>query len=154
MQTKMKTVAIIGATGAVGSQIIQLLENRNFPNEKIRFFASEKSFGKKILFRRQEIPIEILSNETLSQIDLAFFAAGSSLSKKWIPEALKSNILCIDSSSAYRSDPKIPLIIPEINGHILRSSDRLIASPNCAATILLLPLSPLHQKYAAQRIIL
>lgn len=150
----MQTIAIIGATGAVGTQIIELLEKRNFPCKSLRCFASPKSIGKNISFRKDKIPTELLSKDIFSQIDLAFFAAGSALSKEWIPEALKTNTLCIDLSSAYRMDPLVPLIIPEINANILDATDRLIASPNCAATILLLPLTPLHRKYHTKRIVL
>jgi aspartate-semialdehyde dehydrogenase len=139
MQQKKKTVAVIGATGAVGQEIVHLLLKRNFP-AAIRCFASPKSIGKTI----HSIPIEALRD--LSHIDLAFFCAGSAISKEWIP---KTKCICIDSSSAFRTTA--PLIIPEINAHALKGN--LIASPNCAATILLMPLFPLHRLFGVKRIV-
>lgn len=144
-----KTVGIIGATGVVGREIVSLLETRKFPLQTIRLFASAKSAGC-VLGNRV---IETLSKEALQEIDLLFFCAGSTVSKEWIPRALEQNTLVIDSSSAFRQDIDVPLIIPEINGHILQKNHRLIASPNCAATILLMPLFTLHRNFKAKRII-
>ncbi len=138
-------IAVIGASGAVGSEIIKLLETRNFPVKTLRCFASLGSLGKTIPFRGGKIPLEVL--EPLN-VDIAFFAAGSSISKEWIP---KTNALCIDSSSAFRE--KAPLIIPEINRHAMKNHNNIIASPNCAATILSMPLAPLHRLYKTKRII-
>lgn len=140
MSQKKETVAVIGATGAVGQEIVRLLLARRFPFRHLRLFASPRSAGKKI----QGIPIETL--ETLEGIDLAFFCAGSTVSKEWIP---KSNCLCIDSSSAFRD--QFPLVIPEINPHALQGTR--IASPNCAATLLLMPLFPLHRLFGVKRVI-
>jgi aspartate-semialdehyde dehydrogenase len=140
MSQKKKTIAVIGATGAVGSEVVRLLFERNFPFEQIRLFASPKSAGKSICGKR----IEVLEN--LDGIDLAFFCAGSQISKEWIP---KSKCLCIDSSSAFRTTA--PLIIPEINPHAIKGN--LITSPNCAATILLMPLYPLHRLFGVKRIV-
>lgn len=137
----MKTIAVIGATGAVGQEIVRLLKERNFPHDKIRLFASPRSLGKTI----DSIPLEVLTD--LSGIDLAFFCAGSAISKQWIP---KATCICIDSSSAFRMD--VPLIIPEINSHAIKNH-RVIASPNCAATILLMPLFNLHRRYSVKRIV-
>lgn len=145
----METVAIIGATGAVGREILSILETRQFPLQQLRCFASAKSKGQTLSFRQKTIPIEVLEENALQNIDLAFFCAGSSISKEWIP---KTKSLVVDSSSAFRSS--IPLIIPEINTHVLKKEDRVIASPNCAATILLLPLAPLHRRFRAKRIVL
>lgn len=131
---------MIGATGAVGSEIVRLLLEREFPLESLRLFASPKSAGKTI----HSIRVEVLEN--LEGIDLAFFAAGSTVSKEWIPRA---KCLCIDSSSAFRSS--YPLVIPEINAHAMQGN--LITSPNCAATILLMPLFPLHRLFKVKRIV-
>ncbi|HSX11006.1 MAG TPA: aspartate-semialdehyde dehydrogenase [Chlamydiales bacterium] len=139
MGQKKKTVAVVGATGAVGQEIVRLLIERKFPAE-IRCFASPKSVGKAV----QSIPVEVLTN--LSGIDMAFFCAGSAVSKEWIP---KAKCLCIDSSSAFRATA--PLIIPEINAHAMKGN--LITSPNCAATILLMPLFPLHRLFGVKRIV-
>lgn len=139
MEQKKKTVAVIGATGAVGQEIVRLLIERKFPAQ-IRCFASAKSVGK----IAHSIPVEALKN--LNGIDLAFFCAGSAVSKEWIP---KAKGFCIDSSSAFRKN--VPLIIPEINAHALKGN--LIASPNCAVTILLMPLFPLHRLFGVKRIV-
>lgn len=144
----MKTVAIIGATGAVGREIISLLETRKFPVKQLHCFASEKSKGKTVKFKTEIIPLQILNEGALSQIDLAFFCAGSAISKEWIP---KLDCFVIDSSSAFRSIA--PLIIPEINAHVLQKHHTLIASPNCAATVLLMPLAPLHRLFKVKRIV-
>ena len=138
-------IAVIGATGAVGNEIVKLLEEREFPVASLRCFASSRSLGKTISFRKKQIPLEVL---TPIKCDFAFFAAGSSISKEWIP---KMDALCIDSSSAFRQSA--PLVIPEINAHALAHHRGVISSPNCAATILLLPLFPLHRLYKAKRII-
>jgi aspartate-semialdehyde dehydrogenase len=138
-------IAVIGASGAVGNEIVRLLETRNFPVKMLRCFATPRSLGKTISFRGQQIPLEILEH---LDVDLAFFAAGSAISKEWIP---KTNALCIDSSSAFRET--VPLVIPEINAHAMKNHSNVIASPNCAATILLMPLAPLHRLYQVKRIV-
>lgn len=137
-----KTVAVVGATGAVGQEIVRLLHERNFPMERLHLYASAKSVGKTIA----GIAIELLEN--LDHVDIAFFCAGSSVSKQWIPNA---KCLCIDSSSAFRKSA--PLVIPEINAHALKIHQGVIASPNCATTILLMPLFALHRKFGVKRII-
>jgi aspartate-semialdehyde dehydrogenase len=138
-------IAVIGASGAVGSEIVKLLEARKFPVKTLRCFASPRSLGKTIPFRGGQIFLEMLGP---LDADLAFFAAGGAVSKEWIP---KTNALCIDSSSAFRGSA--PLIIPEINLSALKHHKNLICSPNCAATILLMPLAPLHRLYRAKRIV-
>jgi len=140
MEQKKKRVSVIGATGAVGKEIVRLLIEREFPFSTLRLFASPKSLGKKI----HSIPVETL--EELDSTDLAFFCAGSAISKQWIPNA---KCICIDSSSAFRE--QAPLIIPEINPHAIKGN--LITSPNCAATILLMPLFRLHRLFRVKRII-
>lgn len=140
MSQKKKTVAVIGATGAVGAEIVRLLLERQFPMENLRLFASPKSAGTTV----QALPLEVL--KSLDGIDLAFFAAGSALSKEWIPNA---KCICIDSSSAFRASH--PLIIPEINPHAMKGN--LLTSPNCAATILLMPLFTLHRLFGVKRVV-
>ncbi len=135
----VETVAVIGATGAVGSEIVRLLIERKFPMENLRLFAS--SGGKKI----HSLPVEKFDN--LEGVDLAFFAAGSKVSKEWIP---KAGCLCIDSSSAFRKTH--PLIIPEINPHAIEGN--ILTSPNCAATVLLMPLFSLHRLFRVKRVVM
>ncbi len=146
-------IGIVGATGAVGREILSLLEARNFPIKEARLFASPRSLGQKIPFREHPLSIELLSEDRLQGLDFVFFCAGSSISKEWVPLALQSGCFVIDSSSAFRQDPQIPLVIPEINGHVVKKQHRLIASPNCAATILLMPLFSLHRAFKAKRIV-
>lgn len=140
MNRKKTTLAVVGATGAVGQEIVRLLIERQFPFEKIHLFASAKSAGKTV----HSLPVKPL--ESLEGIDLAFFAAGGAVSKEWIP---KAKCICIDSSSAFRSTH--PLIIPEINAHAMEGN--LLTSPNCAVTILLMPLFRLHRLFGVKRIV-
>ena len=146
----MKTVAVIGSTGAVGREIIRLLEMRAFPIRELCCFASPRSAGQFVSFRGEQIPVTVLSKDALHNIDLAFYAAGSAVSREWIPQ---SSCLCIDSSSAFRMDPSVPLVIPEINASALRISRGLIASPNCSATVMLMPLAPLHWLFRVKRVV-
>jgi len=140
MEQKKQTVAVIGATGAVGREVVRLLVQRKFPFSRLRLFASPQSAGKTV----HSFPVERLEN--LDGVDLAFFCAGSAISKEWIPQA---KCLSIDSSSAFRATA--PLIIPEINAHAIQGN--VIASPNCAATILLMPLFTLHRLFGVKRIV-
>lgn len=144
----MKTIAIVGATGAVGQEILRLLEERNFPLASLRCFASPRSRGKTVAFRGESIRLETV--DALKKVDLAFFCAGSAISKEWIG---KVDAIAVDSSSAFRMHPEVPLIIPEINAHALQHHQGIIASPNCAATILLMPLFSLHRRFRVKRVV-
>jgi aspartate-semialdehyde dehydrogenase len=145
-------VAIVGVTGAVGVEILRLLEQRKFPISSLRCFATAKSAGKTLSCFGKTITIEVLGTENFKHSDIAFFCAGSSVSKQYIPEALSSGAFVVDSSSSFRMDPQVPLLIPEINAAAL-SNRKLVASPNCAATILLMPLFPLHRLFQIKRIV-
>jgi aspartate-semialdehyde dehydrogenase len=145
----MANIAIIGATGAVGRKILEILEERKFPVETLRLLASEKSKGTTLSFKSESIHVGSLHASSFNGIDLAFFCAGSEISKTWIP---KTTCQVIDSSSYFRS--KAPLIIPEINGHLLETHPRIASSPNCAATIFLMPLFRLHHRFRIKRAIL
>ncbi len=146
----MERVAVIGASGAVGSEIVRILDERKFPLTSLRCFTSSRSIGQTITFREKQIPFELLTEDALQQTDLAFFAAGSAVSKQWIP--LAKNTLCVDSSSAFRKTA--PLIIPEINEDAMNGHNGLLCSPNCVATVLLMPLAPLHREFQAKRIVM
>jgi len=146
-------VGIVGASGAVGQTIVSLLSSRNFPVTTLRLFGSKRSEGKTIVFQGQTIALQMLEEKSLQDLDLIFFCAGSDVSKEWIPICLKGNAFVIDSSSFFRKDPLVPLLIPEINGSLLSSTHRLVSSPNCAATVLALPLFPLHRALQAKRVI-
>ncbi|MCI0381741.1 MAG: aspartate-semialdehyde dehydrogenase [Chlamydiae bacterium] len=147
-------LAIIGATGAVGREILRVLEKRRFPVDDLFCFASAHSLGQSLSFQGKEVPIEILHTDSFQNIDLAIFCAGKTVSLLYIPNALASKATIIDASSAFRLSPNIPLIIPEINGHLLQNKPRIIASPNCVTTIMLMALFPLHQKFQIKRIVL
>ncbi|NNM43385.1 MAG: aspartate-semialdehyde dehydrogenase [Chlamydiae bacterium] len=146
-------IAIVGATGAVGDELLKLLISRRFPFSALRCFASEKSVGKTLHFDSQEIVIEKLEKNSFIDIDIALFTAGSSVAKQYAPFAKESGCIVIDNSSAFRGDDSVPLLIPEINAHALEKHQNIIASPNCTTTIMLLALAPLHRLFPIKRIV-
>jgi len=145
-------VAIVGATGAVGEEILRLLEEREFPVSSLKCFGSERSVGKTISFQNTLIPVESLKEHSFHSLDFIFFSAGSSVSKQYVPLARKNGVV-IDNSSAFRKDPLVPLVIPEVNPDAIQKHDQLIANPNCATIILLMALYPLHQIAKLKRIV-
>ncbi|MGR3973963.1 MAG: aspartate-semialdehyde dehydrogenase [Candidatus Rhabdochlamydia sp.] len=148
------TIAIVGATGAVGQEILTVLEKRAFPLDRVRCFASLQSVGKTVVFRGEKIEIEPLTASSLQGVQLAFFAAGKAVSLQFAQQAADEGCLIIDSSSAFRMDPSVPLVIPEINLHHLKDHQGVIASPNCTATAALMALFPLHQKAGLKRVVI
>jgi len=147
-------VAVIGATGAVGIELIQCLERRRFPLSDLRLFASARSAGRRIAFRGQEIVVEELREAALHGIDIALFSAGSDISKVHAPLLVERGAVVIDNSSAFRMSPDVPLVVPEVNGASLGRQQRLIANPNCAVIIASVPLWPVHQKNPIRRLLL
>lgn len=147
------TVGIVGATGAVGVEILRLLKKRNFPVKALHCFGSSRSAGTKLHFGNDEIIVEELSDSFFPSLDLVFFSAGSAVSKKYIPLVLQTGATVIDNSSAFRLDENVPLIIPEVNLDALQSDPRLIANPNCATIIMLMALAPLHKLAKIKRIV-
>jgi len=146
-------VAVVGATGVVGRKMIQVLEEHNFPMTRIYAVASKKSVGTKIPFKQSDIEVIGLEKALQSKPDVALFSAGASVSKSWAPKFAKAGTTVIDNSSAWRMDPDIPLVIPEINGNILRTSHKIIANPNCSTIQMLMAIAPLHQKFGIKRIV-
>ncbi len=146
-------IALIGATGAVGREILRLLEERNFPVETLRCFASPRSAGKKVVFRGKKIALEVLRPSHFKEISIAFFCAGRKISAEFAPLAKQAGALVIDSSSYFRGDPDVPLIIPEINPEALGRHHGIISSPNCVTTIMLMALAPLHRRCPIKRIV-
>ncbi len=146
-------LAIVGATGAVGQEALELLEKRHLPLASLRCFASLRSAGKSVVFKQQSIPIEHLTPDAFQGIDIALFCAGGKISKEWAPRAVDAGAIVVDNSSYFRLDDRVPLIIPEINSHALLPQHRLIASPNCSTTIMLMALAPLHRVIPIQRIV-
>jgi aspartate-semialdehyde dehydrogenase len=146
-------VAIVGATGAVGIELIRCLEERNFPLSGLRLLASKRSVGRTLPFRGQEIAIEELTEENIHDIDLALFSAGSGPSKHFGPLAVRRGAVVVDNSSAFRMEDAVPLIVPEINPEALEGHGGIIANPNCAAIISMTPLWPLHRRNPIRRVI-
>jgi len=145
-------VAVVGATGAVGLEMIKTLEKRNFPVGRLTLLASVRSVGKKLKFRGQEIAVKELTQDAFPGIDLALFSAGGSISKQFAPLAAKAGCVVIDNSSAFRMDDAVPLVVPEINGDDVKWHKGIIANPNCTTAITLMALYPLHQAFSVKRI--
>ena len=137
-------VAVVGATGAVGIEMIKTLEKRNFPVGKLTLLASARSVGKKLKFRGQDITVKELKKDSFTGIDIALFSAGGSISKEFAPIAAKAGCVVVDNSSAFRQDPAVPLVIPEINAADVKWHKGIIANPNCTTAITLMALYPLH----------
>ncbi|HEV2199782.1 MAG TPA: aspartate-semialdehyde dehydrogenase [Bryobacteraceae bacterium] len=146
-------VAIAGATGAVGVEFLRCLEERNFPISELRLLASARSRGKTMPFRGRAIAVEELTENSFNDIDVAFFSAGGSISKKFGPLAAQAGAVVVDNSSAFRMDPAVPLVIPEINPDALARHHGIIANPNCSTIIGILPLWPIHKRNRIRRLI-
>jgi aspartate-semialdehyde dehydrogenase len=146
-------VAVVGATGVVGRKMIQVLEEHNFPMTRIYAVASEKSVGTTVPFKQSDIEVIGLEEALLSKPDVALFSAGAAVSKSWAPKFAKAGTTVIDNSSAWRMEPEIPLVIPEINGNVLKTSHKIIANPNCSTIQMLMAIAPLHQKFGIKRIV-
>ncbi|EDY17050.1 aspartate-semialdehyde dehydrogenase [Chthoniobacter flavus Ellin428] len=145
-------VAIVGATGAVGVEMIKTLEKRNFPVGKLTLLASARSVGKTLPFRGSDIPITELKEDSFAGVDVALFSAGGGISKQYAPHAVQAGAVVVDNSSAYRMDPDVPLVVPEINAADIKKSRGIIANPNCTTAITLMALFPLHQEFRVKRI--
>lgn len=146
-------LAVVGATGAVGQEFVKVLEKRNFPADDVKFLASSRSAGKEIHFKGQPHTIEELTEDSFKGIDVALFSAGGSISKKFAPAAVKSGAVVIDNSSAFRMDPNVPLIVPEVNPGDIENHQGIIANPNCSTIIMVVPLWPLYQKVRVKRLV-
>lgn len=147
------TVGIVGATGAVGQELLRLLLERNFPMAKLRLFASARSAGKVIEKAGKKYTVEEAKPGVFADVDVAFFAAGGSVTRALAPDAVKAGCLVIDKSSALRMEADVPLVIPEINPEKLRTHKGIIANPNCSTAVMLMGLWPLHQKFGLKRAI-
>ncbi len=145
-------VAVVGATGAVGVEMIKTLEKRNYPLGKLTLLASARSAGKKFTFRGDDLVVKELTRDSFGGIDIALFSAGGVISREFSPVAVKAGCVVIDNSSAFRMEDAVPLVIPEINAADIKRHKRIIANPNCTATITLMALYPLHQAFNVKRI--
>jgi aspartate-semialdehyde dehydrogenase len=147
------TVAVVGVTGAVGQTTLKLLDERKFPVKALRVFASERSVGKTVTFKGETLHIGKLGPEAFKGVDIALFSAGSSQSKEYAPQAVKAGAVVVDKSSAFRMDPTVPLIVPEINAHALKGHRGIVACPNCTSIVTVMPLKPLHDAGRLRRVI-
>lgn len=146
-------IAIVGATGAVGGELLKVLERRNFPVRQIRVIGSGRSAGKRIPWKDTHLTVETLSNRSFEGMDIAFFSAGSEISRSHAPKAKEAGAVVIDNSPAFRMDADVPLVIPEINGDDIRAHKGIIANPNCTAAVALMALYPLHRVFRVKRAI-
>ncbi len=155
MSGKKFNVAVAGATGAVGEVFLQILEERKFPVKNIRLLASERSVGKRLKFVGEEFPVELLSKDAFKGIDIALFSAGASRSKEFAGAAWESGAVVVDNSSAFRMDPDVPLVVPEINPEAIAQYRKrgIVANPNCTTIISIMPLKPLHDYGTLKRVV-
>jgi aspartate-semialdehyde dehydrogenase len=148
------TVAIVGATGAVGVELIRCLEQRNFPLGGLRLLASARSAGKSLEFRGKSLPVEELTEKSFDGVGIGLFSAGGAASKNFGPIAVKAGAIVVDNSSAFRMDPQVPLVVPEINPEAIATHRGIIANPNCSAIISITPLWPIHRRNRIRRLII
>ena len=146
-------VAVVGVTGAVGQEFLRILEQRDFPFGKLKLLASARSAGKSIDFRGKKYTIEELTDKSFSDVDIALFSAGGSISKVYCPIAAKAGAVCVDNSSAFRMDPAVPLVVPEVNPEDIAKHKGIIANPNCSTIIMNVPVWPIHQAVGVKRMV-
>ena len=146
-------VAVVGATGLVGTKMLQVLAERNFPVDELIPVASEKSVGKEVEFKGKKYKVHSLTDAIAAKPQLALFSAGGSTSLEWAPKFAEAGITVVDNSSAWRMDPSKPLVVPEVNANVLTPNDKIIANPNCSTIQMVVALNPLHQKYKIKRVV-
>ncbi|MBI5420291.1 MAG: aspartate-semialdehyde dehydrogenase [Deltaproteobacteria bacterium] len=155
MSAKSFNVAVAGATGAVGEVMLQILAERRFPVKNLRLLASERSVGRRLKFKGEDVPVELLRKSAFKGIDIALFSAGASRSKEFAPAAWESGAVVVDNSSAFRMEPDIPLVVPEINPQDIAQYRKrgIVANPNCTTIITIMPLKPLHDYGKLKRVV-
>lgn len=146
-------VAVVGATGAVGQQMLKTLEQRDFPIESLKLLSSKRSAGKQITFKGQSYTVEEATPESFQGVQLALFSAGGSVSKALVPEAIKRGAVCVDNTSAFRMDTDVPLVVPEVNESDLRNHQGVIANPNCSTIQMVVALEPIRKKLGLKKVI-
>lgn len=152
MRSKVN-VAVAGATGAVGNEMVKTLESRGFPVDDLKLLASTRSAGTMLPFRQKNQVVEILGEESFKDMDIALFSAGASISKTYVPIAATSGCVVVDNSSAFRMDPQVPLVVPEVNPHAIAQHKGIIANPNCSTIQLVVALKPIHDVARIKRIV-
>ena len=145
-------IAVVGATGAVGQELLRVLGRRNFPTASLRPIGSARSAGRTVRFRDESIPVQELGDRSFDKIDIAFFSAGGEISRKYVPVACQADAIAIDNSSVFRMEAHVPLVIPEINAEDARRHRGLIANPNCTTAIALMAIYPLHRVFGVRRL--
>ncbi|MDL1956320.1 MAG: aspartate-semialdehyde dehydrogenase [Candidatus Desulfofervidus auxilii] len=152
---KEVNVAVVGATGAVGNEMVKVLEQRNFPVKNLKLLASERSIGKTLNFHDEEVPVEVLSEDSFKGIDIALFSAGASISKQYAPLAAAAGAVVVDNSSAFRQEPDVPLVVPEVNPHaIAQYKNRgIISNPNCSTIQMVVVLKPIHDVAKIKKVV-
>ncbi|KYD23802.1 aspartate-semialdehyde dehydrogenase [Geobacillus sp. FSL W8-0032] len=153
MTQKQYHVAVVGATGAVGQQMVRTLEDRNFPVGTLTLLSSERSAGKTMRFRGEEIEVQAASPERFEGVDIALFSAGGAVSKALAPEAVRRGAVVIDNTSAFRMDENVPLVVPEVNGSDLTWHNGIIANPNCSTIQMVVALEPIRKAFGLERVI-
>jgi aspartate-semialdehyde dehydrogenase len=153
MSSQGYNVAVVGATGAVGTMMIKVLEERNFPVKSIKLLASARSAGKKLTFKGTEVVVEELKESSFKGVDIALFSAGASVSRAFGPVAVSSGCVVVDNSSAFRMDPETPLVVPEVNPHALKQHKGLISNPNCSTIQMVVALRPIRDAAGIKRIV-
>ncbi len=153
-ESRKLNIGVVGATGMVGNAFIKILEQRKFPLSQLKLFASPKSKGTQLQFRDQSITVDVLKEGCFKDLDVVFFSSGNANSKQWAPIAVKEGAYAIDNSSAFRMSPQVPLIVPEVNGHILKqkTDPELIANPNCSTIQMVLVLGPLQKLFGIENV--
>jgi len=146
-------VAVVGATGAVGQTTLKILEERKFPLRELRAFASARSAGKTVIFKGEAVPVQALGPAAFRGVEIALFSAGSAQSREYAPLAVQAGAVVVDKSSAFRMDPQVPLVVPEINGHAIRGHRGIVACPNCTSIVTVMPLKPLHEAGRLRRVV-
>ena len=153
MAGKAYKVAVVGVTGAVGQEILRVLERRKFPVGELVPLASERSAGSETMFAGKTCKVGKLAASSFAGVDFAFFSAGATRSREFVPAAVKAGAIVIDNSSAFRMDEQVPLVVPEVNGDLLKKHPKLIANPNCSAAILAVALAPLHRAAGMENVV-
>jgi aspartate-semialdehyde dehydrogenase len=155
MKKKSYNVAVVGATGAVGNEMIETLEQRKFPINQLKLLASERSSGIKLEYKGEEIPVEILDENSFAGVDIGLFSAGGSVSEKFAPIAGRAGCVVIDNTSAFRMDPDVPLVVPEVNAHAIARYPKknIIANPNCSTIQMVVALKPIHDAVRIKRVV-
>lgn len=147
------TVAIVGATGAVGTQMIKMLEESTLPIDQVRYLSSSRSAGKVLAFKEQEVTVELTTEDSFEGVDIALFSAGGSTSAKFAPYAVKAGAVVVDNTSHFRQHPDVPLVVPEVNAHALENHNGIVSCPNCSTIQMMVALEPIRQKWGLSRII-